>query len=463
MNINMDKTSIPAHRLILAAPKSGSGKTSVSCALMLALKNAGFDVHAGKCGPDYIDPMFHREVLGIPSRNLDSFFSDENDLKRIITEECTKEDSIMLIEGVMGLYDGLGGTRPEASAYDLAVKTGTNILLVIDAKGMGRTLIALIKGMLSEDHAGLIAGVFLNRISPSYYEIISPLIKEETGLTVAGFLPEDKELRVESRHLGLKLPSEISDIRKKYEYAARLLLEKCDLNDILKICKSSAPLIKQTESPEFKETSGIFVSGKPVIAIAKDEAFCFYYEDNIKLLKEYGADIRFFSPLHDKKLPDGITGLILGGGYPELYASKLAANTSMLRQIHDAVHSGIHVLAECGGFMYLQKEIITADGRSHRMCGVLNGSCSMKNKLVRFGYIELKTTEDTPWFKKNESIKAHEFHYFDCSENGTALTALKPVGKKEYPCMIMSNTMLCGFPHLYYPSCKSIVRHFLDI
>ena len=353
-------------RVMIAAPKSGSGKTTITCAILQTLKDMGKQVVSYKCGPDYIDPMFHQRVIGIPSKNLDTFFTGENDTRKLLLKNRTGEE-IAVIEGVMGLYDGLGGVREEGSSYHLAKVTKTPIILVVDAKGMGRSVIPLIAGFLAYDTEHLIRGVILNRMSKSYYEIIKPLIEAELQIRVLGYLAERQQLQIQSRHLGLHLPGEIKEIQRQLEVAAEELQKSVSIETIIQIAASAETIEieKITETTE-KITSTELIT-KPLIAVARDEAFCFYYEDNLLLLKEYGADIAYFSPLHDKELPEGSSGLLLGGGYPELYAKELEENTAMRKEIKAAAESGMPVVAECGGFLYLHTAIRDRDGHPYQV------------------------------------------------------------------------------------------------
>lgn len=446
-------------RVMIAAPKSGSGKTTITCAILQTLKDMGKQVVSYKCGPDYIDPMFHQRVIGIPSKNLDTFFTGENDTRKLLLKNRTGEE-ISVIEGVMGLYDGLGGVREEGSSYHLAKVTKTPIILVVDAKGMGRSVIPLIAGFLAYDTEHLIRGVILNRMSKSYYEIIKPLIEAELQIRVLGYLAERQQLQIQSRHLGLHLPGEIKEIQRQLEVAAEELQKSVSIETIIQIAASAETIEieKITETTE-KITSTEPIT-KPLIAVARDEAFCFYYEDNLLLLKEYGADIAYFSPLHDKELPEGSSGLLLGGGYPELYAKELEENTAMRKEIKAAVESGMPVVAECGGFLYLHTAIRDRDGHPYQMAGVLPAACQDTKKLVRFGYIELEEKESN-FLEVGTRIKGHEFHYFDSEKNGEDCMAVKPITGRTYPCVIEKENVWMGFPHLYYPSNPSFADHFV--
>lgn len=447
-------------RIMIAAPGSGSGKTTVTCALLRILAEMGQRVCAYKCGPDYIDPMFHRTVIGVPSKNLDTFFTGEERTKELFLKERTEQDFAVL-EGVMGLFDGLGGTREEGSAYHLAKVTKTPVLLVVDAKGMGRSVLPLIAGFLAYDTEHLIQGVILNRMSKSYYEIIKPLIEKELKAAVVGYVPNEKNLHIESRHLGLLLPDEISGLRERLGEAAEQLKASVSMERILQIAESAEELelsepLKQTEA---EKTAG--KSPEPVLAVAKDEAFCFYYEDNLRLMDEYGAKIRYFSPLHDTSLPEGTAGILIGGGYPELYLKELAANEKIHTEILTAFRQGMPFLAECGGFMYLHTAIVDQEGTRYPMAGVLPGECFGTGTLVRFGYIEIREKQSL-FLPEGEIIRGHEFHYFDSTDNGADCVAQKPVTGREYSCIMEGETYCIGFPHLYYPSNPEFVKRWVE-
>lgn len=442
-------------RLMIAAPKSGSGKTMITCALLQTLKEKEEPVYACKCGPDYIDPMFHQRVIGVPSRNLDTFFTDEYMTRALLMKDRAEND-VVVIEGVMGLFDGLGGIREEGSSYHLATVTETPIVLVVDAKGMGRSVISLIAGFLKYDTFHLIKGIVLNRMSKSYYEVLKPVIEEELGIAVLGYFPTEKGLHIESRHLGLRLPHEIEGLKEQVKLVAEKLKATVDIERLLTIAKAA----KELE----KETGSLFVpvtDEKPLIAVAKDEAFCFYYEENLSMLEQLGAELAFFSPLRDREIPKGCHGILLGGGYPELVAEELSRNQSMIASIQQAIENGMPSIAECGGFMYLHENIMQEAGAKISMTGVIPEKCENKGKLVRFGYIEIEDKQGF-FMLKGSTIRAHEFHYYDSTNNGEACMAAKPVTGKKYPCIMAGKNFWWGFPHLYYPSNPAFARHFVE-
>ena len=466
-------------RIMIAAPKSGSGKTTITCALLDALKNRGKQVVSYKCGPDYIDPMFHKTVLGIPSKNLDTFFTGVEETRELFLKNRTEKDFVV-IEGVMGLFDGLGGVREEGSSYYLAKITETPIILVIDAKGMGRSVIPMIAGFLSYDKEHLIQGVILNKMSKFYYEILKPLIEDELSIKVLGYFQEQKEIHIENRHLGLLMPNELADIQKKLMVVSEKFETTVDVEAIEEIAgqaKSFLNTQNHVEAIEYiakrekkayitnKEGSreGCFEdkkSSRPLIAVAKDEAFCFYYEDNLLMLQEKGAKIKYFSPIHDTKLPDDCDALFIGGGYPELYVNELSQNVSIRNAVKQGFQKGMPIVAECGGFMYLHDAIIDMDGVSHTMVGIVPATCTYKGKLVRFGYIEIREKKSC-FLPERELIKGHEFHYFDSSDNGENCIAVKPTTGREYSCVMEGENYWMGFPHLYYPSNPFFAESFV--
>nr|WP_308668430.1 cobyrinate a,c-diamide synthase [uncultured Agathobacter sp.] len=465
------------NRFMIAAPKSGSGKTMITCALLQLLKDCGKNVSSYKCGPDYIDPMFHKKVLGVPSKNLDTFFTDEKTTVQLFLDKRADGDFAVL-EGVMGLYDGLGGIYEQGSSYHLAKVTQTPIILVVDAKGMGKSVLALIAGFLQYDTQHLIKGVLLNRMSKGYYDIIKPLIEKELSVKVVGYFPEQKDIRLESRHLGLVMPDELADIKEQLDELAGRLKKTIDLDMLLDIAVEAEEIsdsgnadiynvknIGNYDQNEFSQNKAINTVN---IAVAMDEAFCFYYEDNLRLLEKCGAKLQYFSPLHDTKLPDNCDALLLGGGYPELYAKELSENLSMRNSIKTAFKTGLPTVAECGGFMYLHTYIHNiceedADAQNYvfGMTGALDSECHFKGKLVRFGYIELAEKHNN-FLPPNEKIKAHEFHYYDSTDNGADCIATKPATGRSYDCVISHDNYWLGFPHLYYPSnphfAESLVR-----
>ena len=445
-------------RILLAAPASGSGKTVITCALLRAFQKEGLKLASFKCGPDYIDPLFHEQVFEIETRNLDPFFSDENELRGILKKGSAGKD-LSIIEGVMGYYDGLGGVSTEGSAYDVATKTASPVILIINGKGASVSLAAQIRGFLEfrKDHG--ICGVILNRVTKGMFPLLKTFLENELGIQVFGYFPVMEEAQFESRHLGLLLPDEVQDISARLDALAEVCRETVDLAAIQKAAEA-AETIPVSETAEAQKNA-CQRKDRVRIAVARDEAFCFYYHENLDLLEARGAEIVPFSPLHDKALPEGTQGILLGGGYPELYAKQLSENTSMRHAIRDAVTGGKPLLAECGGFMYLMHQMEDMEGNVYEMCGALPGKAWRTDRLQRFGYVTLTAQKDSLAGPAGTQIRGHEFHYFDTDLNGDIFRAKKPTGKREWDCMIATETILAGFPHLYYPSNPEVAERFL--
>lgn len=438
-------------RIMLAGTSSGCGKTTVTCALLMALKKLNIRVSCCKCGPDYIDPMFHTRVIGIPSTNLDLFFSDKNTVNFLLAKQATED--ITVVEGVMGFYDGMQMDSDRGSSYHLSKATKTPVILVVNGKGSALTVCAVINGMTNFREDSSICGVILNNISKSVYDKLAPVITQQTKVRVLGYLPTMPDAAVESRHLGLITPQDIEDINSRLEMLGDKAIETFDIKSIVKIAKESSEIALQPMQ-RFDKT-------KVKIAVARDAAFCFYYKDNIDMLVEMGAEIVYFSPLVDKELPKNIDGIIFGGGYPELYADSLSSNKSMLKSVKKALNSGMPCLAECGGFMYLQEKLINEKGE-YKMTGFLKGTCRNMGRLCRFGYITLHTNISNDYLSMYQEIKAHEFHYYDSSNNGEVFTAVKPDGKRKWDCMVLKKNTLAGFPHIYYYSNPQFAKNFID-
>ncbi len=460
----MDEKYSKSPGFLLAAPKSGSGKTTLACAFMQALKDRGQKVQAFKCGPDYIDPMFHRQVIGVNSKNLDPYFCGPDELCALYADRAAERD-IAVLEGAMGLFDGLGGVSEEASAYRVAQAIRVPVVLVVDAHGMGRSVIPMLAGFMRYDTQDLICGVILNRISGGFYGIIAPVIERELFLPVLGYFPDDPTLHIDSRHLGLQLPGEIAGLKEQTERAAGILEQCVQIDRLLDIAgafcegEGECPDIMPSQETVYP-AEGAEETGTVRIAVARDEAFCFYYEDNLRLLEKLGARLVFFSPLHDKSLPEDIDGLLLGGGYPELYARQLEDNAGMRRGIRQALWDDMPSLAECGGFMYLHDHLVTRESESFEMCGVLPADCRDTGRSVRFGYVSV--SEKQPRFlAAGQPIKGHEFHYFDSTLNGDGCTAIKPVSGRSWDCVHVTGRHWWGFPHLYYPSGEGFAKHFI--
>ena len=440
-------------RFMISAASSGSGKTLLTCGILQALVNRGLSVASFKCGPDYIDPMFHSKVIGTKSRNLDTFFSDQ-DTVRYLLKKNSQECDISVVEGVMGYYDGLAGISSKASAYDVAKQTGTPVVFLVNCKGMSVSLVPFIKGFLEYKKDSQIRGVILNRISPMLYPRMKKIIEEQLPVKVYGYMPEVKDCVLESRHLGLVMPEEIRDLREKLHMLADIAEKSIDLDGLLELGESGEKLVVPGDfekEPEHKYNVRI--------GVGRDEAFCFFYEDNLELLREMGAELVEFSPVHDKKIPDHIQGLIFNGGYPELYAEALSKNESMLLSVREAIAGGMPYTAECGGFMYLHEQMEDSRGQVWKMAGVIPGKVYGTSRLTRFGYVTLE--EGSCFGQQVGPIPAHEFHYFDSDCCGEDFLAKKPLSERSWRCIHSNLQGMAGFPHLYYYGNKKVPEAFL--
>ena len=434
-------------RLVLAGTNSGCGKTTVTCAVLQSLVRRGLRVGAAKCGPDYIDPMFHSRVIGAKSSNLDPFFFDRDTMRYLLAHNGQDCD-ITVIEGVMGYYDGLGLTSTRASTYETARETESPVVLVVNARGAALSVVAAVQGFLDFAPDNNVQGVILNGCSAMSYGALARELESRLGVRACGYLPRLPECALESRHLGLVTADEVEDLREKLRQLAETAEKTLELDALLEIAHN-APVLNFTP-PVLPE------KGAPVrIGVARDRAFCFYYEDSLDLLRQLGAELIPFSPLADEKLPDGVQGLYLGGGYPELYAAQLEENHALRRQIRDAVHTGMPCIAECGGFMYLTQSIA---GRA--MVGALPGDCFDTGKLTRFGYITATAQEDSLLCRAGEQVPMHEFHHWDTPQPGDAFGAEKPSGK-QWRCAYATDTLYAGFPHFHFYAKPVMAQRFL--
>ena len=439
-------------RFMIAAPSSGTGKTTVTLALLSALKARGVRPVAFKCGPDYIDPMFHRAVLGIPSYNLDLFFTPPDTVRGLVAAHAA-DGGTAVVEAVMGYYDG-SGAGTTASSYELASVTETPVILVVSAHGASLSAAATIRGFAGFRPDSRIAGFILNECSKHHFDSMKAVLEHETGLPALGYLPRLPDCSIGSRHLGLVTAQEIGDLREKLDRLGKAAEQSVDIDLILKLAAAAPPLagsLPDTECP---------CAVRPRIAVAQDEAFCFYYADNLELLERLGAVLVPFSPLRDAALPAGVSGLYLGGGYPELHARQLNGNSTMLKDILRAVKNGLPTLAECGGFMVLHDELEDDAGQAYPMAGVVPGRAYKTDRLQRFGYITLTAREDTLLCQAGASIPGHEFHYWDSTAAGSALSAKRPNGE-SWTCAVATETLFAGFPHLYFYGNPAFAENFV--
>lgn len=486
---------------LITAGSSGSGKTSVVVGLLSLLQRKGYNVGSFKCGPDYIDPMFHRAVMGVESHNLDLFLASADRVKEFYQRYSAGKTAV-ICEGAMGYFDGLGGITDEASAWQVADTLDLPVIAVIDAKGASLSIAAQILGLKSLRQPHHIVGVILNKCSKMLYQRLKPVLEAETGVKIIGCLPYVEGAEFSSRHLGLYTAGEISDINQRIDKIAAALDDSLDFEAFEELCKRNVKAGDGVEQVELEDSKNCASEGedctldgrktcanelgyaesrktcancgkpdastdckthaKAKIAVARDDAFCFLYEETLDTLKEQGAELVFFSPLHDEGLPKGVSGLYLPGGYPELFAGELSFNEDMLKDIKSAIESGLPTVAECGGFLYLCESLEDGNGDIYEQVGIFKGAATNKEKLVRFGYSLLSQEEDSLLFRKGEGVPMHEFHYWDAADPGSDLLATKPLGGRSYRCAYSTDTLYAGFPHLYLAGKPKLAARFVE-
>ena len=447
---------------LISAPSSGSGKTVVTLVLLALLKRNSHVPAAFKAGPDYIDPMYHRAVTGEASHNLDTYLADRQIVAKTY-EKYSAGHEISVVEGAMGYYDGIGGSSTDASAYDVARLLGLPVILVLTSKGTALTDAAVIKGMKEFRADSGICGVILNKCSSKLYERMKPVLEKEAVISVLGYLPSNADADFPSRHLGLCTAGEINDLQERIDRLSALAERTIDIEKILDMVN---PYLSEAVPVKDDPMNDISSGDRPLIAVARDEAFCFTYDESTDLLKEMGADISFFSPLHDTALPEGADALYLPGGYPELYLEELSRNEAMLNEIRLAAKDHMPIVAECGGYMYLCRGILDDDGRCYKMAGLLPGILKKTSGLVRFGYASLQANEESLLFEKGDSIRIHSFHHYDPvssedGERGDAFSFCKASDKSEWKEGFAGSSLYAAFPHIYFPGCRKAVQRLI--
>ena len=446
--------------IIIAGTQSGVGKTTISIGIMAALKARGLKVQPFKVGPDFIDPAYHNYVTGAVSRNLDGWMMGKAAVRELHAR-LSREADIGVIEGVMGLFDGIGKGLTEGSTAEVAKLTGVPVILVVDARSMAGSAAAIVKGFESFDPGVNVAGVLLNRVgSKRHEELLRKAIAKNCRAKVIGVIPRSEEIDIPSRHLGLT--TDVAGIlTKKFLKKLKALIEEnVDVDALLKIAEK-AKRLKGAGRPE-----AVKVKPAARLAVAMDEAFCFYYRDNLELLESYGIEIVPFSPLKDDGLPEGVKGIYFGGGYPEMYARGLAFNDFVKHDVLAAVGQGIPVYAECGGLMYLTRGITDMEGVFHPMVGVLPVKARMLKERKALGYREVTVSAKGTLFPDGRKARGHEFHYSEIDpmpkEIGRAYIVKKGGNKEEIKEGYTTANVLASYVHLHFLSNRGFARSFAE-
>jgi cobyrinic acid a,c-diamide synthase len=446
--------SIPG--FVIAGTQSGVGKTTVTTGVIGAFRQRGLRVQPFKVGPDYIDPSYHARAAGRPCRNLDSWMLPSGVLRELAARACEDAD-VAVIEGVMGLFDGRAGDDEAGSTAEVAKLLGLPVVLVVDAGKMARSAAAAVLGYQIFDPALPLVGVILNGIaSDGHYAMCRAPIEAATGLPVLGFLPKRGEIRLPERHLGLIPTVEGPAATSYFERLTALIEGSVDLDYLL---RRASPL---TAGPP----SGVFPAAAPIqqarLAVAMDRAFSFYYQDTLDLLAAWGAELVPFSPLADRALPDGTDGVYIGGGFPELYASELAANGSMRDSLRLAAREGRPVYGECGGLMYLGASLEDFDGREHMMVGLAPVRSRLQASRLTIGYRTARARKDSFLLRAGERVRGHEFHWSALAEPaplGTALYDLEETGAAEG---FGRDSLIASYVHLHFGADRRLAPRLVN-
>ncbi len=449
-------------RIMIAGTNSGVGKTTVTLGIMSALVQRGIIVQGFKTGPDYIDPSHHTFVTGNASRNLDTWMMGENACRELFVRSAVNA-RISVIEGVMGLYDGSIDSSGHGSSAHLAKTLNVPVVLVVDAKGVAQSAGAVVMGFREFDKEINLAGIILNNVaSQNHYDIIKRAIEESCSVTVLGYLQKESVITIPERHLGL-IPSEEQKINSAlYDKLGQMVLDTIDIDRLVNIADSAGNFPEYNKSIFTERGRSLEVT----LAVARDNAFCFYYQDDIDLFEMLGAKIIEYSPLADKSLPDGIDGIFMGGGFPELFADRLSKNESMRGSILEMHKQGTVIYGECGGMMYLMEKLIDGEGRSFNMSGVLNGTSRMENRRQGLGYVIVDATCDNIICNNGDTFRAHEFHWSklqDVPDNTIfAYNTRKSNGNRAGVDGICKSNVMASYTHIHFCSNPKLAVNLLS-
>ncbi len=446
-------------RILIAGTHSGVGKTTLTLALMAAFREKKLKVQGFKAGPDYIDPSHHTAVTGRPSRNLDTWMMGSDACAETLHHASSDAD-VSVIEGVMGLYDGRLGGDAAGSTSELARLLRVPVILLVNAKGMGQSAAAVVKGYKEFDRDTPLAGVILNNVSSErHFSFLKDPIKRNCGLPVLGYVNRNSSITLPERHLGL-VPHGEDAISAEFYSGLTGALEHVDVDRVIKIANSAPDLPLPTERIFSPPDTRVPVR----IAVARDAAFSFYYEDNLALLRLFGAEIIPFSPLADPELPPDVDAIYIGGGFPELYAAQLESNTSMRDEMRRAADSGVVIYGECGGMMYLLERLIDFEGSSYKMSGILPGTSRMTGSRQDLGYVNVKSLNDNILCKRGETFRGHVFHWStltDLPESTMFAYDVSKPGEDAKPDAISRDNVLASYTHVHFAGKPSMAMRLL--
>ncbi|WP_374709305.1 cobyrinate a,c-diamide synthase [Desmospora profundinema] len=450
-------------RLIIAGTGSGVGKTTLTLGLMAAFSRRNRQVQGFKIGPDYIDPSYHTVVTGRPSRNLDTWMVEPDRMKEIFLKGSEGAD-LSVIEGVMGLYDGKDPLRDEGSTADIAIRLESPVILVVNIHSMARSAAAVVMGYQNLNDRVPIAGVIVNRAgSEGHYRLAKAAIEQECNIPVVGWLGRDERLQIPERHLGLVPAVERGELNPLFDTLAEVVEKNVDL-DQLQALANQAPPLAEPDSALFSLPVREVEEYQPIIAVARDAAFNFYYPENLDLLERMGADLRFFQPLEGEKVPEEADGLMIGGGFPEEFVDRLAREDEVKASIRERIEKGMPAYAECGGYMYLCERMITHTGETYPMVGVIPAVVKMQQRLAALGYREVRALSDTVLLKKGETARGHEFHYstLDLTLPDPPYAYESQGRRGSHREGYAAGSLLAGYTHLHFASNPSMVQRWME-
>ncbi len=442
-----------APRALVAGERSGIGKSTVTVGILLALQRMGLDPQPYKSGPDFLDPMHHDMLLERRCRNLDTWMFPSS-VPELFRRSCAGAGA-SVIEGVMGMYDGVDGRREEGSSAHLAKMLDCPVILVVDASGSARSIGAVVEGFKRYDPDVRIGGVIANMVgSDRHASMVEDSIR---GVPFLGGLPKEDAVGLQSRHLGL-VPAAEQFSQGRYDAIRALIEDNLDMGMLMEIARSAPPL-----GPTAGE--GIFGDGEPKVrlGVARDEAFNFYYQDNLDLLRSHGAELVPFSPLRDP-LPD-VDGLWFGGGFPELHAPRLSGNETLMEELRECSSAGMPVYAECGGMMYLCRTLRDLDGEEHAMAGVFDAEVEMSTRLQALSYVEVSVEEHGPMAAAGEAFRGHEFHYSRVSRMGDerlAYRMLRGNGIMDGRDGMLRDRTLASYTHIHFGARPGMASGFVS-